>query len=187
MSSDIDHISPEERIFKDLYFQYHQRVYGYVLAIVHLPYAAEEITQELFIKLWTNRYELGGIDHPDRYLFTIARNKSLNYLRKAFHDAKVLSELKAAMRPAANDVEDRVAMDDCRLLVDEALDRLSPQRGLVFRLSRYEGLRLEEIADRLDLSRNTVKNHLVTALRFVRAYLAKHGVTLLALSLLLSR
>jgi RNA polymerase sigma-70 factor (ECF subfamily) len=179
MARNSDHISSEEKEFRDLYLDYHSRIYGYVLAIVHSPYAAEEITQELFIKLWAVRGELGHVANLEAYILAIARNKSLNYIKKAGMDARILSDLKQRMIPVVLNADDRLLAGDCGDLVEEALDRLSPQRRVVFRLSRYQGLNLEEIAGELHLSRNTVKNHLVAALRFVRSYLTRHGVTLL--------
>ncbi|HXB32986.1 MAG TPA: sigma factor [Puia sp.] len=69
--------------FNCLFDSYKNRIYGYVLAIAHSPYAAEEITQEIFIKIWLCRDLLDEVENLDGYIFTIARNRTLNYLRKA--------------------------------------------------------------------------------------------------------
>lgn len=169
----------EEVLFDTLYEAYKNRLYGYVLAIVHSADAAEDITQELFIKLWENRSQLLEVDRMEHYLFVMARNRTLNYIRDAAYDAARLRELQQAMITSSNDVEDRVYEGEYQRLIEDALQQLSPQRSLVFRLSRFQHLKLEEIAARLNLSRNTVKNHLVEALRFVRAYLVDNGVILL--------
>ena len=63
-------------------------------------------------------------------------------------------------------------------LLQDALALLSPQRRLVYQLSRQRGLNHEEIARQLQLSRHTVKNHLVEALRFIRHYFVQHGSVL---------
>ncbi|HEX5551944.1 MAG TPA: RNA polymerase sigma-70 factor [Chitinophagaceae bacterium] len=174
-----------EETFRKLYDAYRNRLYGYVLAIVHSSDAAEDITQEMFIKLWVNRDMLDSVTSMEHYLFVMARNRTLNYLRKAANDARLLAELQRRMIPMVNNVEEHIVRDEYQQLVDEALKQLSPQRSLVFRLSRYQNLKLEEIASQLSLSRNTVKNHLVEALRFIRSYLTKHGVTLLLLAFFL--
>ena len=159
--------------FNCLFDTYKNRLYGYVLALTHSPYVAEEITQEIFVKLWRSRESLPGVANMDGYLFAMAKNKSLNYLRKAAHDARILRELQARMEPpAVNDVEERSRAADCDLLVREAVVRLSPQRRLVYQLSRQQGLNQDEIAVHLHLSRNTVKNHLVEALRLIRKHLS---------------
>lgn len=167
--------------FRRLFDGYKNRLYGYVLAITHSTYIAEEITQEIFIKLWLCRDILGQVENLDGYIFTIARNKTLNHLRKAKFDEKLMKELQALAMSAANNVEERAQIVEYDRLLRDALGRLSPQRRLVYQLSRDKGLNHEQIADELRLSRNTVKNHMVEALRFIRHYFLEHGSPLLLL------
>lgn len=161
--------------FKRLFDSYRNRLYGYVLAITHSPYAAEELTQEIFIKLWLCRDILHQVDNLDAYIFTIARHKTLNHLRKAANDERLLKELQALGTTANNNVEERALTVEYDRLISDALTLLSPQRRLVYQLSRDKGLNHEEIAHHLRLSRHTVKNHMVEALRFIRQYLGQHG------------
>ena len=164
--------------FKRLFDSYKNRLYGYVLAVSHSPYTAEEITQEIFIKLWLCRDILHQVDNLDGYIFTIARHKTLNHLRKAAYDQRLLRELQVRGVPEDNNVEERALIAEYDRLMKDALTLLSPQRRLVYQLSRDKGLNHEEIARHLQLSRNTVKNHMVEALRFIRQYLGRHGSTL---------
>jgi len=177
------HMSAEA--FKCVFDTYKQRLYGYVLAVSHSPYTAEEITQEIFIKLWMCRDMLGQVENIEAYLFTIARHKTLNHLRKAAYDTRLLKELQGMMQPENNNVEEYSLFSEYDRIIQEALARLSPQRRLVYQLSRRQGLNYEEIAGHLKLSRNTVKNHLVEALRFIRTYLGQNGTGVLVLTLLL--
>src|SRR3546814_879447 len=110
-------------------------------------------------------------------------NKSLNYLRKAKSDARIMARLKEAMRPGYDAVDEHVTLSEYTKLLGEAVEQLSPQRKLVFRLSRQQGMKIDEIAHEMSLSKNTVKNHLMEALRFIRSYFARHGVTCLFLFL----
>jgi RNA polymerase sigma-70 factor (family 1) len=171
--------------FNCLFDSYKNRIYGYVLAIAHSPYAAEEITQEIFIKLWLCRDLLDMVENLDGYIFTIARNRTLNYLRKAAYDTRLLRELQELARPQNNNVEERALVTEYDQLLRDALSELSPQRRLVFQLSRDGGMNHEEIAAQLHLSRNTVKNHMVEALRFIRSYLGQHGSLLLLIFFLI--
>lgn len=170
-----DVIKDEE--FRHLFDAYRNRLYGYVLAIAHSKYVAEEITQEIFIKLWLCRDILHQVDNLEGYIFTIARNKTLNHLRKAANNVRLLRELQGLAAPENNNVEERSLVAEYDTLIRDALNQLSPQRRLVFQLSRYQGLNHEEIALELKLSRHTVKNHLVEALRFIRHYLGQHGAS----------
>ncbi|MGC4037059.1 MAG: RNA polymerase sigma-70 factor [Chitinophagaceae bacterium] len=167
-------------MFTSLFYTYNDRLFGYILAITHSRYTAEEITQEIFLKLWLARHELHLIENSESYLFTIARNKTLNHLRKAQYDERLLLDLKGLMKQSSNDVEEQVSLSDSDKLLHEAITMLSPQRQLVYKLSRFEGLNHQEIAKKMRLSRNTVKNHLVQALRFIRSYLDNNGLLLFA-------
>lgn len=165
-----------EETFTCLFYAYKERLFSYVLSVSHSDYIAEEITQEIFLKLWLCRRELYLIENTEAYLFTIARNKTLNHLRRARYDEKLIRDLRSFMRPSSNDVEEQVSLSDSNKLLQEAITLLSPQRQLVYRLSRYQGLNHQEIAKQMRLSRNTVKNHLAQALRFIRSYLDNNGV-----------
>ncbi|MES1225144.1 MAG: RNA polymerase sigma-70 factor [Bacteroidota bacterium] len=176
-----------EEMFTSLFYTYKNRLFGYVLAITHSKYAAEEITQEIFLKLWLCRNELPRVENQESYLFTIARNKTLNYLRKAQYDENLIIEIKARMNPLSNDVEEQLSISENNRLLQEAVTLLSPQRQLVYRLSRYQGLNHKQIADEMQLSRNTVKNHLIQALRFIRTYLDNKGIFIFILIALNSK
>src|SRR5699024_5387362 len=168
-----------QEAFRAIYDEYKNRLYGYVLTITHSSHAAEEVTQELFIKIWTNREMLENVKDMERYIFTMARNRTLNYMRKASNDARILKELQRGMVSRENNVAERMLIQDYERLVKEALDRLSPRRNQVYRLSFYQGMKLEEIAAQMNLSRNTVKNHLVAARKFIRSYLIERGIIFL--------
>jgi RNA polymerase sigma factor (sigma-70 family) len=86
--------------------------------------------------------------------------------------------LQQRVAPENNNVEERSRAIEMDGLLRDALALLSPQRRLVYQLSRNHGLNHEEIARQLRLSRHTVKNHMVEALRFIRHYLGQHGSTL---------
>jgi RNA polymerase sigma-70 factor (ECF subfamily) len=158
-------------------------VYRYVLPIVKSAEAAEEITQEIFIKLWLCREMLDQVDNLDAYIYVIAWNKSLNHLRKAAYDVRLLNELKSFMTDEQNNTEDRMAVKDYELLLNNAVNTLSPQRRQVYHLSRVEGLNHDEIAEKMHLSKQTVKNHLVEALKLIRSHLHSTGGAAFLLSL----
>ena len=154
--------------FKCIFDTYKQRVYAYVLVISHSPYSAEEITQEIFVKLWICRDILPGIDNIDSYLFTIAKNHSLNFLRNAARQQGLLRELQQSMITSSDAVNEHSNQHELDRLVQEAIQQLSTQRRVVYELSRNQGMDHQQIALQLQLSKNTVKNHLVSALQFIR-------------------
>src|ERR1700733_3010125 len=132
----------DEDRFKLLFEAYKNRLYGYVLAITHSIYIAEEITQEIFVKLWLCRDILNQVENLDGYIFTIARNKTLNHLRKAAYALRFLKELQEQGLSAGpgNNVEERAMAGEYDQLLQGALALLSPQRRLVYVMSRQRGL-----------------------------------------------
>lgn len=159
--------------FERIFHSYKGKIHGYALNLVRSPEAAEEVTQEIFIKLWLCREMLEQVDNLDAFIYVIARNKALDHLRKAAYDVKLLNNLKGLTPQEDNNLTERIAAKDYEVIVQQAVNALSPQRKKVYQLSRVEGLNHDEIAERLQLSKNTVKNHLVEALRFIREHLYK--------------
>jgi RNA polymerase sigma-70 factor (family 1) len=171
--------------FDIIFEKYKKRIYAYVLTIVKTEFTAEEITQEIFIKLWLCQDQLHEIDNLDGFVFKIVRNQALNHLRKAASNDRLLKEILNCIIPEQNNVDDKLITADYQLLMQEALNKLSPQRRLVYELSRNKGLSYEEIAIKLNLSRNTVKNHIVSALKHIRHYLNENGISIAILLLIL--
>ncbi len=171
--------------FDCIFEKYKKRVYVYVLTIVKSGFLAEEITQEIFIKLWLYRDKLNDINNLDGFIFKVVRNHALNHLRKIACNDRLLKEILTLAVPEQNNIDEKLISADYQLLVQQALDCLSPQRRLVYELSRKKGLNYEEIASQLNLSRNTVKNHIVSALKHIHHYLSKNGISIAVLLLFL--
>ncbi|MGI4021384.1 MAG: RNA polymerase sigma factor [Janthinobacterium lividum] len=167
--------------FDHLFEQYKKRIYAYVLTIVKSEFTAEEITQEIFIKLWLCQDRLHEITNLEGFIFKIVRNQALNHLRKAAYDERLLKEIISFAAPEHNNIEDKLITADYQLLMQEALSQLSPQRRLVYELSRKKGMNHEEISVQLNLSKNTVKNHIVSALKQIRLYLNENGISIAVL------
>ena len=161
--------------FLHLFDTYKVPVHDYVRTITGDDYVAEEITQELFIKLWKKRDDFGQIDNIDQYIYRMAHNASMTWFSKLALDARRAREVLKRSQATGNNVIDTLDYREAQALLDKAIDTLSPQRKKVFELSRREGLKIQEIADTLDLSFNTVNHHLTAALAQIREYFMEHG------------
>lgn len=161
--------------FRQLFTRYNNRVYAYSLKITRSAYCAEEITQEVFLKVWLHAADLAEIENPQAWIVTIARNLCYTYLKKTAREACI--NLDSSDLPLAENMNADRLVEDRDLLsqVQQAARRLSPQQQLVYRLSREEGLRKKEIARVLHISENTVKAHLTTALRKIRQNTDAYG------------
>ena len=154
--------------FLKLFDNYKVPVHDYVYSVTRNPYAAEEITQELFIKLWKRKDKLSEIEQIDQYIFRMAHNACMTWFMQVAQNIRLSRSLEAKTKLAVNDVTDNIDYIEARHLLEKAIAKLSPRRKYVYELSRNEGLKIKEIADQLGLSFDTVKHHLTAALSQIR-------------------
>jgi RNA polymerase sigma-70 factor (family 1) len=175
----------DESAFAVIFHRYKSPLFEYGMKITKSPVAAEELVQECFIKLWLSRQNLPSIENPVAYLHTMARNAGVDYLRRLSLDAGLQQKVWAGIAETENTTLQKVQVSETQRLIDEAVAQLPDQQRAVFMLSRYEGLNYEQIGLQMGIAGNTVKNHLVKALKFIREYLGnKYGspVVLIILS-----
>ncbi|RNL55565.1 RNA polymerase sigma-70 factor [Pedobacter jejuensis] len=164
-----------ESAFETIYHHYNKRLAPFVEKMVRSPELAEEIIQDIFVQLWINRHLLEDVKHPTSYLFNIATNKTLDYLKKIANNAKLMDKIAYRSTELINDTEERVIFRESAAIIEMAVSALPEQRRMIYHLSRNEGLTHEQIAERLNISRNTVKNQLVTALKSIRQFTEKRA------------
>jgi RNA polymerase sigma-70 factor (ECF subfamily) len=131
---------------------------------------AQEMVQDIFLKIWQNRATLPDIDKPDTYFFTILYRQVYRHYKKLALESKLL-KLIAESPHFQNITDETILAQESKKLIDEAVSKLPKQQQLVFRLSKVEGLSRDQIAEQLNISPNTVRNHLSDAIRFIRSYL----------------
>jgi RNA polymerase sigma-70 factor (family 1) len=179
----------DEQAFAALFEHYTDTLYGVALHYTKIPESAEELIQDVFTKLWINRASLPTIEKFNDWLFILTRNHILDFLQKNARQEKYRQELTRHFRDSAVITpEQQMLLSESTELIAKAVATLAPQQQIVFDLSRNQGLNPDEIADRLGLSRNTVRNHLHRALVQIREWLQTHaaGLVLLVAMLLLA-
>jgi RNA polymerase sigma-70 factor (family 1) len=160
--------------FKMLFDRFKKPVHDYIRTITGSHEVAEEITQEVFIRLWRKKGTYDEIENMDYYIFRIARNECMRYFKKAAVETQLYKELQKRMTTESNNIAEYINYKETEAVLNKAIASLSPKRQKVYQLSRQQGLRLDEIALVTQLSYNTVRNHLVEALRQIRQYYLKH-------------
>lgn len=161
----------DEIAFGEIFYHYGPRILPFVKKMVRSVEVAEEIIQDVFVSLWRNRQNLAGIDNYTSYIFTIATNRTFNHLKQKARESRVRQELLVSREGFTNNTKETIDFNESRERINDLVSQLSPQKKLIFQLTRDEGLSHEEIARHLDISKNTVKNHLVETLRFLRTHL----------------
>jgi RNA polymerase sigma-70 factor (family 1) len=170
--------------FNKIFYYYSQRLYFFIYQKVKSELYTEEIIQEVFIKLWKKREELNEVENCQAYLFKMAANRTYDHLRKVSNDARLKAENWKNLLASGNATQEKLDFKESQQLIWEAIDKLSPQRKKIFLYSRQLGLTQREIAEKLNLSPNTVNNHLSTALGQVRELFCRNpGVCFILLLL----
>jgi RNA polymerase sigma-70 factor (ECF subfamily) len=170
----------DEKAFKALFEAYQSRLYHYIIGIVKSKETAEEMVIDVFLKIWQQREMLVQVERFDAFLFRIAFNQSVDFLRRASRDPKVKDIIWQDIQVAGGASPDEpVLVKEYEVKLKEAIGLLPPKRQLIFRMSREKNFSHSDIAEKLQLSKYTVSNHITESLRFIRAYLANFLVLLI--------
>jgi len=162
----------DEEAFTLLFHNFRGKLYSFILRLSGSPEIAEDAVQDVFLKLWTNRSSLTTVQHFSPYLFRMARNHVLNGLKRVAHESTIISFLSRQENKLTSDPEEKLREKEIREKLQDAVGQLAPQQRLVYTLSRVDGLSQEEIAEKLEISLSTVRNHLMQALKNIRKQLA---------------
>ncbi|MGV8096841.1 MAG: RNA polymerase sigma factor [Mangrovibacterium sp.] len=164
-------IQRDDRVaFFHIYERYCKRLYGFVLKYVKQKEDAEEIVQEVFVKIWESRNKIDAYSSFESFLFTVAYNATISMLRKKANETKYIEYLKS-LQDINNspDLIDEIHFNELNSRVQSLLNELTPRQKEIFLLSREEGLSHDEIANKLDISVNTVKKHIANTLAFLKS------------------
>ena len=148
----------DEHAFSELFNTHHQLLGTHIYRITGSAELAEEVVQDVFLKIWLSRESLAAVQHFRAYLFVISKNHALNCLRKLAKERlrqKTIEENAMVLIP-----EENSGLDAYYSLLDEAIDHLPPQQQKVYLLSRHKRLKYDEIANQMGISRETVKKYL---------------------------
>jgi RNA polymerase sigma-70 factor (ECF subfamily) len=165
----------DEQAFKKLFNRYFDRLFVFVEQLIHSKADAEEILQDTFLKVWQSHHLLANQDEPAKYIYVMARNRTISYLRKMASEKKLMAQLFANMSDVDDAIEEQIRSQEYQTLINGAVNKLTDQQRMVFSMSREQGMMHDQIAEQLGLSRSRVKNIIVDALKQIRVYLQQHS------------
>jgi len=165
-----------ESAFQQIYKSLAPKVYRFAYSYVKDSVQSEEIVQEAFIALWENRQKFDHTRAIEPYIFTISKRLVLDTFRRATSSNALRQQLILKISENHNETEEGIILSDLMIFAEKAIGELPKQQQQVFRLSRFEGLSYEEIGERMNLSKNTVKNHLVVAVKTLKVRLGRQEI-----------
>lgn len=156
----------DEQAFAKLYQQFHKRLWSFCKSIVRSAESAEEIVEDVFVKLWCNRANLLNIEDLTVYLYVAVKNRALNTLSKKAQELVTSPfdfldiELDGNATPY-----DAVINAEMMGRMRKAIDELPPRCKMIFKLIREDGLKYKEVAEILNISVNTIDAQMAIAVK----------------------
>lgn len=154
--------------FECIFHRYYPMVYGFIRGMLKDEGMAEDVAQNIFMKLWVNRFNLLPNTSLRNYLCVLARNEGLNILRSKRNTSIVLQPDVQEPKVSEPAVEDWYNYLETNARLRRDIEAMPPQRRTIFKMSRYDNLSNMEIAVRLNLSVRTVEKHIELALKDLR-------------------
>jgi RNA polymerase sigma-70 factor (family 1) len=159
----------DEIAFRQIFRLFSNRVYSFSLRLTKCNTSAEEMVQEVFMKVWINRAKMQTVENFPSYLFIVTKNLILNSIKRNAIEEKAKAAFAMESVTNHSDTEEKVILDDYERILNETIDHLPPQQRLVYSMCHQEGLQYEEVAQRLKISRLTVKTHMHQALKTIKS------------------
>jgi len=162
-----------ELAFTKLYNEYKNVVFSTALKITKSRMLAEEVVQDVFLKIWQNHENLAEITNIENYLFIISRNHIFDMIKKIARDTSLVvdSNYKST---STNDTEDAIKDDQYNVILNQIVDQLPPQQQKIYKMAKWDGLSHQKIGEDLGISTETVKKHMAQALKFVRTKISPY-------------
>lgn len=165
-----------EQAFDRIYRTFSPRVFSFALSLLKDKAEAEEIVQEVFIKVWKKHGEISINGSFDSFLFTMTRNSVLNFIRKTEYHRIFLEYQKHNPEPDP-ELNQEIHFRELETIYEKAIEKLSPRKKEIFILKQKHALSYDEIAQKLGISSKTVRNQMDAASSEIKQLISHLGFT----------
>jgi RNA polymerase sigma-70 factor (ECF subfamily) len=164
----------DEDAFTRLFYAYKGKLFSFILDLTLSEAKAEDILQDVFLKIWQARGELGKVENFNAYIFRAAQNRAIDQLRKFSRETLLLRDFSRQGIDPSGRPDEAMLYRQMQQRIGEAVDHLPLKQKQVYLLHKEEGLPHDEIAQKMGLSVSTVQNHMFRAVGNIRAYLGQY-------------
>jgi len=157
----------DEMAFTQLYMHFGKKLIHFAVSLVRSKEIAEELVEDVFVKLWANRSSITGIENLTVYLYVAVKNRSLNSLSQKAKEliAAPFDYLDTTLDEFASDRYDIMITSEMMASMQHAIDELPPRCKMIFKLIREDGLKYKEVSDILNISVNTIDAQMAIAVK----------------------
>lgn len=178
----------DSNAFAQIYDKYSRELFAYAITLVKLHHLAEDAVQDVFVKLWDARTKISIEKNFRSYLFRACHNRACDINKEVSKNQDLLEELLRYYQPDGISEEHLSGhAKDYVQLLKNALNELTPQRRLIYKMCKEEKKSYVEVAHELGISPNTVKNHMAQVLDILRKYFRSHSMVFWIIFVLLEK
>lgn len=159
--------SGNQEAFNTLFLNYFPKIKKFITHMLKDVVTAEDLSQDIFIKIWEQREKLSSLNSVNGYMYTMARNAVLNEIKKQ-NIINRYNMYESLQQEQMVSVEDELSAKEIEFLIELTVNKMPEKRRMVYELSRMEGLSNEEIGIKLNITKKTVENHLNLALKEIK-------------------
>lgn len=170
--------------FDILYKKYSRRLYKFGFSIIKSQEETENLIQDVFLCLWENRHKVEKDSSVKSYVFTIAYNSAISIIRKKAKESQFIEYLNSLQEINEEPINVELEYKELANKLDEIINALPQRQKEVYLLHRVEGLKYSEIAERLNISVNTIENHMSRALKTIREKIGNYSLVAILFSFL---
>lgn len=180
----LTHIFSNEASFEAAFREYYTPLYRVVYPILKNRDSAEDVVQDLFVRLWNKRDSIVVSSSLKSYLYRAAINSAFDHLEKYKREVQMGDKPLKEELVSMNETEEYLSGKEAEARISKAMEKLPPACRTVFIMSREEDMTYQEIADSLQISIKTVENQIGKALKILREELKPHLKDLLKVFIL---
>lgn len=172
----------DETAFTELFHAYTPRLLPFLVKLTRSEYQSRDMIHETFLQLWVNRAALARVEQPASWIFRLAANISITWLRKQSNRQRILQSMETDTIAGTQTVTAALETKELSRIITRAVEALPAKRQEIYRLSREQGLSHQQIAEKLNLSSSTVANQIGISLKFIREWINREtGLSMITL------
>lgn len=160
----------------ELFNYYYPRLYHFSKSILKIEAEIDDILQEVFVKIWLNRYKINNAETFNSYIFTITKNEVLNLIRSNLKNQTFRDELFRRTVADEYQPQNQLEFEEIKAGIDKIVAGLPEKRQQVYILSRTDGQSNREIAQQLNISEKTVEDHITHAIKYIKICMIDIGI-----------